>query len=589
MPARTQQSRKVPGPKQAPERPVKYPRLDVKVFQLKDAITAKKMADLLGWETEPQYIARRKKEDPSLKEGELGFGKDFLLKNLAGEKVRCWNNLRNRPFDEGHARRLAQVVLNRQWAGPLTMPGQTVNGEPMIISRRALVISGQHRGAGLILADEIWRGPQHDHWVERGWKTPPVLETIVNFGVSEDPAVVMTIDNVKPRSLGDVFYTSDLFSGLAPKQREECAKMLAVALKLLWKRGAANASRSDFEKYMTHATSVEYQERHKRMLEAVRHLFNLNTVEGRAISDPLGLSPGRAACLLYLMATCRSDVDEYINMERPSEEKLDFSEWDRAVRFWTLLAQNDKEVKAVRDALGHAVDATARSGGKWEAQSAVLCKAWPHFLENHRITADDLKLHFDDDSNGKKFLAERPTCGGIDLGEGVEDGSGDEPDEEERERVERRKQQTQELLRRREEKQRKEAEAGGGGAVPANREPAPADSQPPTAEELAARKQEHGGAVLLFHGPGHYVAWGSDALTCAKTLGRKMQKTPDGHERVTFLPTSLADTVAALTGRGLKVAVVEPGTNSSRNGVAPAQPKRVAGRGDRPMTSRGPR
>ena len=106
--------------------------------------------ELMGWETEKQYVARKMKEYPESKPetwlfGETGPRRDdngqyqpVHCTDVSGQKVVCWHNGSNRPFDKGWCQQIIHMVLYGQWAGPLTCPGETVNGEAECTLRAAI-------------------------------------------------------------------------------------------------------------------------------------------------------------------------------------------------------------------------------------------------------------------------------------------------------------------------------------------------------------------------------------------------------------------------------------------------------------------
>ncbi len=355
---------------------------------------------------------------------------------MAGEKVRCTNNLNNRPFDEKWSEDLEHTVLYGQWAGPHTVPGETVNGETVRISRYGRVISGQHQMTGAIKAGQKLArdraagmdhpdSPKYPAWV--GYDEP-FIETIVVTGMSEDPRVLMTVDYVKPRSVADVFYTSSVFKDSSRQDRQELCRVLERACDFLW-------TRTDARGYRTHLEVVGFLERHPRLLDCVEHLFRLNRatkVGGRKISN-LRLSPGQCAALMYVMGSAgpKTDGDEYRNMDPAPAEKnekgkdaLDWSLLDKAADFWTLLAGGTGTPTAfmhVRTALGQLVTSSVDSddnlgmGGRLNEKLAILAKAWEVWKDHPEsagppFVEDDLEVdgclfltYVDFDSDGKKL------------------------------------------------------------------------------------------------------------------------------------------------------------------------------------------
>ena len=423
---------------QPPEkvRPVIYPEERAEICKGANALVERDIDVILGWMTEQQYQARMMAEVPGTEAGAWTFGKGpdavYLLVDAEGNKVRCLNNLDNRPFDERWCKGLAQTILKFQWAGSITitelaefvygkkgmkpwtspdgkvyqvgdlvqMSAGTINGSSMSISRTGRVESGQHSGCALKLANQMYRAaprgtyPEWDAYLEKhstrhDWKggvPGPVLETILVTGLSEDRRVLMTVDNCKPRSTMDVLYTSEIFQKHReqPAKRQELSRMLAACGSFFWKRTKRQG-------YETHAEFMQMVQDHPKLIKCVEHLFAENAdgtkqvggkkTGGYLISN-LGLSAGQAACLCYLMGCSASDGDAYRNGKpAPREKGLDWSRWDRAKDFWSLIGGHDG-FKPVRDIMQQKLvhvggDVVELSGGLGQASKlAVLAKAW---------------------------------------------------------------------------------------------------------------------------------------------------------------------------------------------------------------------
>lgn len=387
-------------------------------------LTVENAKTSLGWETEKEYQQRMVRENPGSKPehwlfGEIGpkrsdnrqFQPVHCL-NIDKAKVVCWHNANNRPFDDSWAEEIEDMLLRWQWAGPLTVPGETVNGETVRISRYGRVLSGQHQKTGLIRADEKLQkarqaeGPEavaqkrcakYPHW---DGHDHVVLETILITGLSEDERVLRTIDYVKPRTTADMLYTMELFRKNLPVERKEMTRMLASALDFLW-------TRTDAKGYRTHPEMVGFLDRHKRLLKCVEHLFVENKATatgGRKISKHR-ISAGLASTLCYLMA-CSSDKtteysDVYRNESPPSEAGLDWLYWDRAQDFWTCFASS-RDFIPVHTALGRLIDSEPGNednqglGGRAGEKLAILAKAWERF-KDHPVSAGSA---FDEDDLG---------------------------------------------------------------------------------------------------------------------------------------------------------------------------------------------
>ncbi len=346
----------------------------------KNAITASRAKELLGWDEETKDVK---------------FGDVYLIKNLTGSKVRCFHNTKNRPLSDPWYKALAQDILNRNWV---------VNGETIIFGKSGQVLSGQHRLFALIIAVEMWRRDKK-HWITK-WKTEPVLETILVFGIEEDDRHTRTLDNVKPRTLADVLFTSDLFSNYNSSVRSTLSRMTDYAIRLVWQRtGAANA----FNSYRTHSESIDFITRHPRLLECVKHIYEEN--KSKRISKYL--SAGYATGLMYLMAVSETEGSTYWNGNPPSEELLSFDRWEQAVEFWiefgTLNSQRIGNTHQVLDAML----AEETDGVRYDESIAVIVNAWNAYVMDESDNVD-VSLEYTIDEEGVKRLAPIASIGGID-------------------------------------------------------------------------------------------------------------------------------------------------------------------------------
>lgn len=408
------------GPKMEYGREVKYPTIDVQhCYQPGPGrengigpITCDQMKALLGWETESQY--KKRMEEEAKKTGDVtkgakriaGFGDEYTLKDFYGEKIRCWNNDGNRPLTEPHCFSLAQTVLMGVWR---------LNLETIIISRTGRVTSGQHRGIGFVLACQLWA--KDSKWRKR-WKEEPVLESLVAFGGSEDPETIGTIDNVRPRSLSDVFYTSPVFAGVGTSERQDCSRYLSRAVNVLWKRlGEGDESVVDDKKFQTNTASLDFFDAHPRLKECVRYMFNKNRAggEGMQISG-LNLDPGHCAAMLYLMGSSKSSPEAYVKANR-TEKGMDWSTYGKAVEFWDKLIARDSSMEAIITVLGQLVDPdSGLGGGRPSEKAAVIAKAWPLFFAGKPISEAAVTPEYATDDNGVKTLSENAVFSRLDVG-----------------------------------------------------------------------------------------------------------------------------------------------------------------------------
>lgn len=394
------------------------------------ALTCEQAKALLGWEDEPSFKARAA---ASAKDAEaagdaaraakfanlakLGFGDEYLLKDEHGNKVRCWNNVNNRDVDGNRMKSHTQVVLRREWAGPSFYPGETVNGETIIITRTGATASAQHRLGGLVLAGQVWAKAKPGDKVfgvdvRKMWPEEPFLESLVVFGISDDPRIIMTIDNVKPRSLADVMTTSKKFNDYDRAMRADATRCLARAIDLLWKRTGAGGTK-EAKVFQTHQSSEEFLERHGWLLDCVRHCVELN--KERHLNKT-GVQPAWCAAAMYLMGTSASSRDRYrdaTNQLAFSERALDMTRRDKAKEFLTGIAKMHTGFTPIRNALSKRVAANV---GEEMEKLVVLAKAWHNHVTGAPQSVDELQAHVEQDSVGNMVLAEWPGFGGIDNG-----------------------------------------------------------------------------------------------------------------------------------------------------------------------------
>lgn len=376
-------------------REVIFPKYDAKIYAGDKALTVEQAKKLLGWEEET--------EENKLKE--------WTLKDENGTPVVCKNNDHNRPFTESWCRTIAQDILNRHYAplGP--------NGETIIIGKTGRVLSGQHRLIALVLANQIWEGPQKFHWEEK-WPTAPTMETFVAYGVDESDETTRTLDNVRPRTLSDVLFVGQDYGKYKGKDRKTLCNMMDYAVRLLWHRTGADCDA--FAPKRTHSEALDFISRHPRIIRAVKHIFeeNKEQIFGTGMKSTIRIGPGYAAGLLYLMGASTSDLDSYRNMDPPGEKKVKWDNWDRAEEFWVELAKGVKgELKPAIHAMAGLANEETGTGGTMAERTAILCKAWNVFAKKQKLRDKDVELERPPDEDGIPQLAECPTVGGIDMGD----------------------------------------------------------------------------------------------------------------------------------------------------------------------------
>lgn len=478
-------------PVEAPSVEARYPELRAVLYTAASGegpITAEHAKAWLGWTPETNH----------------DFGDDFLLKDQEGVKVRCSFNDRNRPFNEAWCRTLAQDILNRNWADSRNGPDSTINGETIVIGRSGLILSGQHRLIGLILAEQMRvssmspkkGGTAHkDHWAEK-WDSPVTIEGLVVFGVSESSCVVRTLDNVRPRSFGDVLYTEEAFredadgKPIIADARKNLCRAAEHAVRLLWSR--TGRGEEAFSPKATHSERLEFISRHRRLLEAVVHVTDEDGDNG--IKNYV--SRGYASAALYLMACSASDGQDYHVQESPSEAHLDFSRWDRACEFWTDFAHSAR-LGALRTCM------TPPEGELRLAEKlAYLARAWEHYKDGRDPTADEMDLsdfYMEDPDDGTRRLIEHPSFGGIDI----------PPD--------RRKEELED---------EQETEVDHEPDLEEKPKP-PAPSK--MMKEIDQYRDAHPGALILFKSPTGYVGFGPDASALAEAHGGEAGPGKDGN------------------------------------------------------------
>lgn len=354
-----------------------YPKFVATPMHGVNAIVVKLCKELLGWQEE-------KKDE---------FGDDFLLK-VGGVKIRCTNNITNRPIYKAVYETLQQEILRGMWQ---------FNGEPIIIGKTGLILNGQHTLIALILAVREW-GTDKDKWPE--WKKAPTMEKLIVYGIDESDKTVNTMDTCKPRSIADVIFRSNLFQDVQPKDRKKIAAMTGFAVKLLWHRTAAKLNA--FAPIRTHAESLDFIARHPGLLGAVKFIHT--ECEGTNISRYI--SPGYASALLYLMGSSTSSSEKYVALGH-CEDGVGFDNWDKASDFWVGLAGDNTKFRDLRNEF---IILSNKGEATHDVRCALIAKAWLAWVDEKTISPGRIALKFDTDADGFETLAECPTVGGIDVG-----------------------------------------------------------------------------------------------------------------------------------------------------------------------------
>lgn len=497
-------------------RPVTYPEIDVQIYvsEPMDVETAKR---LLGWT-------------------EVDKG-DYTLVDEEGKKILCKNNARNRPLNEAWARTIAQDILNKHWV---------CNLETIIIGRHGSVLSGQHRLIGLILADQKRQSEkvmsdgrkEFKHWADL-WDGPCTIQTLVAFGADESDTLTRTLDNTRPRTVADIIYTSEIFARYSNrKDREGLSKMLDWAVKLLWQRTGAYTDA--YSPKRTPSEALYFIERHGRVTECVKHLFEENS-GNNAVAKVFTPGPGTAAGLMYLMACGKSDGDAYRNEDHASEDQLTFNDWKKACEFWAMLVQQGKAfapvikmLKEVVPTLGDWID----EGTLRRAKIAVIGKAWMAFRTGEPF--NDIQPMTVKDKDGFLRLVDPPFIGNIDLGDGVEPYDPADDDKE-----------TEQVSTETE----KPKKAGKPAAAP-KAEPAKPSAESMVTKEWNELKKGYPDKVILFQSETEVYAYNEDAREVAKHLRRPVRAVGDVSSTF-FFRKDFADAAERLNGAACPFVVVE--------------------------------
>lgn len=371
---------------QSKHREVTYPAIQVSIKVGDDPITVEYAKQLLGWQEEP--------------EGKK-FGEEYVkeVKSLVGVKVRLHNNVNNRPIYISNVHDLCQEHLRKRWR---------INCENLIVGKTGLILNGQHCLLSLILAADLWNKDK-DKYPE--WTTEPTMEKLVAFGCEESDDVVNTLDTGKRRSLMDCIYRSDLFKNLEGKDRRTVAKICEFAVRQVWSRtGVGNAFSPGLRG--THAEFLDFIDRHPKLLECVKHIFEEEGEGEDSKKISRVISCGYAAGLLYLMGCSKTDPAAYHEADPPNENMLDWSEYDKATEFFVFLAGKDKKLSAISQALGKMVEDDDSST---QSKVAVIIKAWNLYSTGQLITVEALQLEYVTNDD-ERTLNEFPILGGIDLG-----------------------------------------------------------------------------------------------------------------------------------------------------------------------------
>lgn len=396
---------KTPMPGMPVKQQVLYDKVSVKVFSEDSLLNADQCRKLLGWAVE--------------QDGD-DWGSEYHLKDAGGRKVRCHNNMVNRPIKYPQVVRYCQDILRGHWL---------LNGETIIIGKSGRVMNGQHRLVGVVLADYLFSKSPKDYPNVKG---PIGINTIVVFGVEETDEVFVTIDNGLARSLADVIYLSPYFAKSSTSERKRLASMASHAIRLLWTRTGIKYGTTSPQQ--THTESVEFLDNHPTLLSCFRFVLDEEKSSKGDLSKALTL--GYLSAIMYLMITSGSDPDSHEDSNgMTSETSLNLDRKEMAETFVRDLAARTASFtdvwKVIADTLTKTDDPNDEFGigGTAEERIGILAKAWQKYSSGEPMLADDLRLRYVVNKNGRKVVAECPLFGGIDRGDDVPVASEDEPDD----------------------------------------------------------------------------------------------------------------------------------------------------------------
>lgn len=345
-------------------------------------LTATRMKELLGWE--------------------IADKGDALFKDFEGNPIVLKNNSTNRPFKMAYAKRYMSDMLRQCWA---------LNGETFVFDWHGKCQSGQHRGVGLILAEQL-RLREPEKW-EKYWTSEIQIETVIFTGIDPSPKVVNTIDIGQKRTLGDILFRDSRFPrGLNLRQRTKLANTLAGAARIVWLR--TNGNTISDAPHFPHSEAMDFLEVHPKLVEALVHI---NGCEGDEISTGRNISRflpmPYATATMYLMAASGTDPDMF-----EQEGKIDFSLWEQAESFWTVFSEGEDlpghhPIQMLRQLLRSNERSSAM--GRDETLGMIV-KCFNLWIDGKvKVKQDDIAMEKVENEHGRIVLDEHPRLGGIDL------------------------------------------------------------------------------------------------------------------------------------------------------------------------------
>lgn len=367
---------KPPAPAES-KRPILYSALSAVIHANETHINVELAKKLLGWQEEGDGVQ---------------FGTKFAFK-VNGRKIRCTNNETNRPLYWSNVDSLKQEILCGRWR---------FNGEPIIIGSTGLLLNGQHTLLALIIAAEEWEKNQ-DQWTS--WDFEPAIDKLVVYGVAEDDETVNSMDTCKPRSLADVIFRAAYFKAMPAAAQRTLADMAKFAINKMWEQCGQYANAHAPKR--NHSELIAFLDDHPKLLACIKHIYEEDNNENKINKF---IPKGTAAAAMYLMGSSSSSSDIYYTDEKPREELLDWTMYDKASNFFVELASG--KMKAVTEALANLIDDGALN---IKARWAIIVKAWNVYKDGKNVTSKFLQLEFVVKDDARR-LVEFPLIGGIDVG-----------------------------------------------------------------------------------------------------------------------------------------------------------------------------
>jgi len=308
------------------------------------------------------------------------------------------NNKTNRPFRPAGAKVVAQHILNGTWH---------YTGESMTFSTAGHVVSMQHRGIGMLMAEAaIELEPEKYKGIKLSF--PQVL------GLGVKPAAADYTDKGIARNATDVIFRHGTFKDFEAVQQKTVSNDHSVAQRLIWSRIRGKlVSRSGKQ---SHDAVMETLNQHPRLEEAVRYIYDLDSAQYDAqdeVTRDAGgisskLSRGYAAALMYLFAASDDDRDKW-----EEGDDLKFKQWDNAAEFFRVLAEPYELAKGdpIMALINRRVAMRkAENSNRDEIVTAVV-KAWNAWVTDTKIkSAAELKMH------KPQGEPEYVIAGGLDIG-----------------------------------------------------------------------------------------------------------------------------------------------------------------------------